>query len=153
LSAHAHRRSHRLADERGSVLVESALTHMIGMALVLGIMEIATMAYTFGVISEAARTGVRYATMHGADSSNCSGPTTGCGDTTGAHVASQVTGFAGIFTRSATSMSVTVTYPDTTGSNAPSRVEVAVSYTYKPLFGISATGHVFHVAEQGRIMY
>ena len=48
---------------------------------------------------------------------------------------------------------MTVTYHDAGGSTAPSRVLVAVTYSYRPLFGISATGHVFQVAEQGRIVH
>jgi Flp pilus assembly protein TadG len=142
-----------LREERGSVLIESALAYMVGMAMVLGIIELAMMCYTFGVVSEAARVGVRYASVHGADSSTCSGPTTGCGDATGANVASQVNAFAATFTKSTTAKTVTVTYPDAGGSSVPSRVQVAVTYTYLPLFGISAVGHVFHVAEQGRIVY
>ena len=68
----------RIADERGSV--ETAIAYLLGIAAVLGIVELAMMCYTFGVVSEAARAGVRYASIHGADSSNCSGPTHGCGD-------------------------------------------------------------------------
>ncbi len=141
------------ADSSGSVLIETSIAYMLGMAMVLGIIELATMCYTFGVVSEAARAGVHYASIHGADSSNCSGPTTGCGDPTGANVVTQVTAFTATFTSSATPITVTVAYPDASGSAAPSRVQVAVTYTYRPLFGISALGHVFHVAEQGRISY
>ena len=146
-------RANILADPSGSVLVETSIAYMLGMAMVLGIVELATMCYTFGVVSEAARAGVHNASIHGADSSNCSGPTTGCGDPTAAHVVTQVTAFAATFTRSASPMTVTVTYPDAGGSTAPSRVQVAVTYTYHPLFGISAIGHVFQVTEQGRIAY
>jgi len=142
-----------LTNQSGSVLVETSIAYMLGMAMVLGTIELAAMCYTFGVVSEAARTGVHYASIHGADSSNCSGPTTGCGDPTAAHVVSQVTAFAATFTKSASLMTVTVTYPDGGGSTAPSRVLVTVNYTYHPLFGISAIGHVFKVAEQGRIVY
>ena len=74
-------------------------------------------------------------------------------DTLVSHVVTQVTAFAATFTKSATPMTVTVTYPDAGGSTAPSRVQVAVTYTYHPLFGISAIGHVFYVTEQGRIAY
>jgi Flp pilus assembly protein TadG len=146
-------RASLFADQSGSVLIETSIAYMLGMAMILGIIELATMCYTFGVVSEAARAGVHYASIHGTDSSNCSGPTVGCGDLTGTHVVTQVTAFAATFTKSASPMTVTVTYPDTGGSTAPSRVLIAVTYTYRPLFGISAIGHVFHVAEQGRIAY
>jgi hypothetical protein len=135
------------------VLVETAIAYLLGIAVVLGIVELAMMCYTFGVVSEAARAGVRYASIHGADSSNCSGPTHGCGDPGAANVAAQVTTFAATFTNCASPTTVTVTYPGAGGSTALSRVLVAVTYSYRPLFGISATGHVFQVAEQGRIVY
>lgn len=142
-----------LSDSSGSVLIETALAYMLGIAMVLGIVELAMMCYTFGVINEAARAGVHYATIHGANSSNCSGPSSGCADPSAANVVNQVAAFASSFTSSAAPMTVTVTYPDAGGSTAPSRVLVTVSYTYRPLFGISAAGPAFHVAEQGRIAY
>ena len=147
-------RSRRSAagGECGSALIETSLAYMLGMAMVLGIIEFAMMCYTFGVVSEAARTGVRYAVMHGSDSSVCSGPTTGCTDFTGANVVARVDAFAATFAKNRSAMAVTVTYPDS-ASTPPSRVVVSIAYTYVPLFTISSTGHVFHVTEQGRIVY
>lgn len=155
--SYADRRNGVLAqvavEESGSILIESSIAYMLGMAMVLGIIEISMICYTFGVMSEAARSGVHYATIHGTDSSSCSGPTAGCGDPTAAKVVTQVNAFAATFTNSTSAVSVTVTYPDAGGCTAPSRVQVAVTYTYKPLFGISALGHIFSVVEQGRISY
>jgi Flp pilus assembly protein TadG len=147
-------RSRRSAagGECGSALIETSLAYMLGMAMVLGIIELSMMCYTFGVVSEAARSGVRYAVIHGADSSTCSGPSTGCTDSTGANVTAQVTAFAATFAKNRSAMAVTVSYPDS-ASTVPSRVIVSVAYTYKPLFAISATNHIFNVTEQGRIVY
>jgi hypothetical protein len=140
-------------SECGSVLIETSLAYMLGMAMVLGIIELAMMCYTFGVVSEAARNGVHYATIHGSNSSICSGPSAGCTDPTGANVVAQVDAFAATFAKNRSAMAVNVSYPDTGGSTAPSRVIVSVTYTYVPLFMISSTGRVFHITEQGRISY
>jgi Flp pilus assembly protein TadG len=145
-------RAKEAADDCGSVLVETSIAYMLGITMLLGIIELSSMCYTFGVVSEAARAGVRYASVHGSDSSSCSGPSSGCSDQTGANVASQVTAFVETYTTCASSMNVNVSYPDG-ASTSPSRVQVAVSYTYKPLFGVSVTGHVFQVSTQGRIVY
>jgi Flp pilus assembly protein TadG len=147
------RRSHMLMDDRGSVLIETSIAYMLGMTMVLGIIELATMCYTFGVISESARAGVRYAIVHGSDSTTCSGPTSGCGDPTGANVVTRVTAFAGTFAKNAATMQVSVGYPDSGGAAAPSRVIVRITYTYRPLFTVSGTNHVFEISEQGRIVY
>ena len=143
----------KLRSECGSVLIETAASYMLGMAMVLGIIEVCVMAYTYGVLSEAARNGVRYACIHGTSSSSCSGPSTGCADTSAANVVSQVTSFAGTFMGNAPGITVNVSYPDTTGSAAPSRVIVSVSYPYQPLFALFGMRPTFQVSEQGRIVY
>ena len=139
-------------DQSGSVIIESVLSFMVTMLMVLGIIECCVMAYTFGVIEEAAREGVRYASMHGTDSSTCSGPSTGCADSSATNVSSDVTTYAKSFISSTSSMKVTVTYPDGT-STANSRVKVAVQYSYQPLFHTPLAKQVLAVSSQGRIVY
>lgn len=136
----------------GSAAIETALVFMLIMTLMIGIIECCVMMYTFGVVAEAARHGVRYATIHGSMSSNCSGPSTGCADSTGANVVSDVTTFANQFVSNVSGLTVQVTYPDAGGSTAPSRVTVGVTYTYVPMF-ISGMSHSFNVSSQGRILY
>jgi Flp pilus assembly protein TadG len=139
-------------SDSGSVAIETALAFMLIITLMVGIIECCVMMYTFSVVAEAARHGVRYATIHGSASSNCSGPSTGCTDSTGANVVTDVTTFANQFVKNVSGLTVQVTYPDTGGSTAPSRVTVGVTYTYVPMF-VSGMRHSFHVSSQGRILY
>lgn len=140
-------------SESGSVAIETALSFMLIMTMVLAIVEFSVMAYTYSVLGEAARQGVRYATIHGTASSNCSGPSTGCADSSAANVVSAVTTYANNFTGNVSGMKVQVTYPDAGGSAAPSRVTVAITYTYQPMFHVIGTSPAFHVSSQGRILY
>ena len=140
-------------SEAGVVAIETALSLMLIMTMVLGIIEFSVMAYTYSVLGEAARQGVRYATIHGTASSSCSGPSTGCADSGAVNVINAVTTYANTFARNVSGMSVQVTYPDAGGSTAPSRVTVAITYTYQPMFHVVGTGPAFHVSSQGRILY
>jgi len=140
-----------LRDERGSIMIETALGFMIMMTMVLGIMECSMMAYTYSVMEDSAREGVRYATVHGIDSSSCNGPSSGC-DATAANVVSDVKTYAQTFTGGLNTMTVTVTYPDG-GSTATSRVKVALSCTYQPVFHFPGAAHLLQVSSEGRILY
>jgi hypothetical protein len=111
------------------------------------------MVYTYCVYQEAARDGVRYAIVHGVDNSNCSGPSTGCGDPTAGNVINAVSSFANPYAAPISGMSIQVTYPDSGGCTPPSRVIVTVTYTYTPLFHIMPSGIPFQVSSQGRIVY
>lgn len=140
-------------DDGGSVLIETAITYMMVMTCVLGIIECCLMTYTYSVYSDAARHGVRYATFHGTDSSNCSGPSTGCADATGANVVSDVTTYSSNYAAYVSGMNVQVNYPDAAGSAPPSRVLVTITYTYKPLFHFPGANHTFVVSSEARILY
>jgi Flp pilus assembly protein TadG len=141
------------SDEQGAVAIETALGFMLIMTCVLGIIECCMMVYTYSVCADAARHGVRYATLHGTNSVSCSGPSTGCADTTAANVVSDVTNYASAFSAPAASMTVTVSYPDLGGSTTPSRVVVTIAYVYQPLFRFPGTPTNFQVSSQGRIIY
>lgn len=145
-------RSRDFAKEDGSIMIETALGFMIMFLMVLGIIECCMMGYTYAVLEDAAREGVRYASLHGVDSANCSGPSSGCADATGAHVADDVKNYAGGFAGNLTGMAVTVTYPDAS-SAANSRVLVAIVYTYQPIFHSPGASQVLRVSSQGRILY
>jgi Flp pilus assembly protein TadG len=140
-----------MRDECGSIMIETALGYMVMMTMVLGIIECSMMAYTFSVMEDAAREGVRYASVHGIDSPSCSGPSSGC-DATAANVSSDVKTYANTFTSGLTGMTVTVTYPDG-ASTATSRVKVALSCTYSPVFHFPGTAHLLQVSSSGRILY
>ena len=126
---------------------------MLVFTCILGIIECCMMGYTYSVYADAARHGMRYATLHGFDSSSCSGPTVGCGDPTASNVVNDVTTYAARYAAPASSVMVTVSYPDTGGCTAPSRVLVTILYTYQPLFRFPGTATNFQISSQGRILY
>jgi Flp pilus assembly protein TadG len=139
--------------DSGSVAVETALAFTLMMSCVIAIVEFCLMLFTYGVYADAARYGVRYATIHGADSTNCSGPTTGCGDPNATNVVNQVVQYAKAYTAPVAGASVQVTYPDPTGCTPPSRVIVTVTYTYGEIFPAPLKNIAFQVSSQGRILY
>jgi Flp pilus assembly protein TadG len=140
-------------SEQGSIAIETALSFMLVITLVFGVIEFSMMTYTYGVMAEAARHAVRYASIHGADSSTCSGPSAGCVDPSGANVVSDVNTFAAKFIRTMSGAVVQVSYPDAGGSTVPSRVTVAITYTYQPIFQFPGLRRTFHPSAQGRILY
>ncbi len=142
-----------VSDDSGSVQVESAFCYLIIFMLMLGIIQFCMMVYTFGVYSEAARVGTRYAVEHGTNSSNCSGPSTGCGDSSAANVISAVNNYAAAYVAKISGMNVAVNYPDSTGSAAPSRVVVTITYTYAPFVSYAGFAQPFSITSQGRIQY
>lgn len=139
--------------EHGAVAIETALSFMLVITLVFGIIEFSMMVYTYGVMAEAARHGVRYASIHGADSSTCSGPSSGCGDPTAANVVNEVNTFAAKLINTMSGAVVQVSYPDAGGCTVPSRVTVTVTYTYQPIFRFPGLNQTFQLSAQGRILY
>jgi len=141
------------ARDTGSAAVETALAFSLMMTCVIAIVEFSLMLYTYSVYADAARYGVRYATIHGSDSSNCSGPSVGCVDPTSANVVSQVTSYASAYAAPLAGAAVQVSYPDIGGCTSPSRVIVTVTYTYGQIFQAPLKGLNFQVSSQGRILY
>ena len=140
------------SDQQGSAAIETALGLTVLITLMLGVIEFSMMTYTYAVYADAARKGVRYAVVHGNDSSICSGPSTGCTDSTATNVVNAVTSSVSNLSAQAASLNVNVTYPD--GSCAPpSRVVVTVSYTYQPISSLSGLNHTFTTTSAGRIQY
>lgn len=139
-------------EQAGSVMIETTLAYVVMITFVLAIIEFSMMGYTYSIFAEAARQGVRYASFHGTGSTNCSGPSTGCADSSGSNVVSSVTQYGNIFAGNVNGLRVNVSYPD--GSSAPpSRVLVTVTYIYKPMFDFPGLGQPFQVSSQGRIFY
>jgi len=55
-----------------------------------------------------------------------------------------------------TGMTVTVSYPDTSNppaNQAPNRVQVVVSYPYKPFFGLNWPTATLYATAEGRIVF
>src|SRR5579862_9985639 len=70
--------------ENGQAQVEFALTILFVLFLVFGIFELIMLVYAYTVVADSAKEGVRYAVVHGVDSSAPSGPTCPCSAIDGA---------------------------------------------------------------------
>ncbi len=116
-------------DERGSMLIEFALSVWTLFLLTFLIFEFCMTVYTYSVLGNAAREGVRYAIVHGSDSASCSGPGSGCSDATGSNVSAVVKGYAAVTFHDIGGMKVTPSWPDGT-STPSSRVVVSITYPY-----------------------
>jgi Flp pilus assembly protein TadG len=65
----------RAQNERGSAILETAMSMIILLSFLFGIMETGFAAYSYHFISEAAREGTRYAIVRGATAGpNCTAP-------------------------------------------------------------------------------
>ena len=141
------------ADERGSMLIEFSLSVWTLFLVTFLIFEFCMTIYTYGVLNNAAREGVRYAMLHGTDSSSCSGPSAGCGDTSGANVKAVVNSFASLSLHDLRAMTVTPSWPD--GKSTPaSRVVVTISYSYVPYLQLpGVVVPQMRARAEGRIVY
>ncbi len=134
------------------MLLETALCMLVIIPAVLWMLELSMLIYTWNILSNAARQGVRYAEVHGADSSLCSGPSSGCSDPSAANVVAQVQQYAAMSYHNLSQMNVTVSYPD--GSSAPpSRVMVSLQYTYVPYLQLPGIARPLNVTAEGRIVF
>ena len=140
-------------DQHGSMLLEFSLSVWLLFLVTFLIFEFCMTIYTCSVLGNAAREGVRYAIVHGTDSSSCSGPSSGCSDSSGGNIQAVVNSYASISFHDLTHMTVTPSWPD--GASTPSsRVLVTISYPYVPylsLPGFSAPS--MNVTAEGRIVY
>ena len=132
---HRCRRLRRFKSESGSLVVETALSLLLILPVVFWLFEMCMVTYTYSVLGDAARQGVRYAIVHGTDTTNCSGPSTGCADSSAANVISVVDSSAASSFHDLSHMNVQVTYPDLS-SAPPSRVNVSINYTYVPYISL-----------------
>src|SRR5438094_10518401 len=87
-------RSNGLRADRGAAEVEFVLSILTVLFVMFWTWEVVMAVYTYSVIADAAREGVRYAIVHGSKNSNCSGPVpagfTACPDPSGANVTAVV---------------------------------------------------------------
>lgn len=150
------RLAHR--SESGQAQVEFLFAIIFLTIFIAGIIEMIMLVYTYNVLADSAKEGVRVAIVHGAaNSSSCDGPGPSgvkgvtC-DSTAADVTTAVTTYARFSGHSTSAMTVTTSYPDSS-SSAPSRVRVTVSYPYQPLFGLGWPTVTVNAAAEGRIMY
>jgi Flp pilus assembly protein TadG len=147
----------RNPKQRGQSTVEFALTIVIVMVILFGAIELIVMIYTYNVLADAAKEGVRYAIVHGTGTgaANCSGPGGGgvsCSDSTGAKVQTVVGNYTRVSFHNSAAMVVTPSYPDSS-SAAPSRVRVTISYVYQPFTHLGWPTMTVNAAAEGRIVF
>ena len=119
------------SDEKASAVLEVALSAWTLLLVTFLIFEFCMMIYTYSVLSNAAREGIRYAVVHGTSNASCSGPSNGCGDSSGSNVVTVVRGYAALSFHDLRGMTVTPSWPD--GKSTPgSRVIVTMNYPYLP---------------------
>jgi Flp pilus assembly protein TadG len=139
-------------DDRGQASVEFVLSVVFLVLFVIGIVELILMVYTYNVLADSAKEGVRYAIVHGSGNTAASGPTCPCAAIDGPAGTGVVKTYAQYSFHDTSTMTVTVTYPDTS-NDPPSRVRVVVSYPYQPFFGFGWPTVNVYAAAEGRIQY
>jgi Flp pilus assembly protein TadG len=147
---------------RGAAQIEFLLSFFTIMFVIYGVIEICMAVYAMNVLGDAAREGVRYAIVHGFNTSaaNCSGPdhTPACSDVTGANVEAKVREYARFSLHDTTAMTVAVLYlddtvdPTHTATGTSPRVQVNVSYNYVPWIKLPWVSPTLKASAQGRIV-
>ncbi|MEO5926632.1 MAG: TadE family protein [Bryobacteraceae bacterium] len=120
----------RRTSQRGSALVEFSLVGLQLCIVMLAVVEFGRMVLVTTTVAHAARTGVRYAIVHGGTrtGTGVDGPS-GPGST--AQIETNVRYYAATGLLNPDRLVLAVTYPD--GNNSPgSRVMVTVRYPYDP---------------------
>jgi Flp pilus assembly protein TadG len=144
----------RKKRQAGQAAVEFAFVIVFLIVFLLSFIEIAALVYTYSVLADSAKEGVRFGVVHGTSSSTCNGPGVAgvpC-DGGAAGVKNAVNTYARGSLNNTAGMTVTPTYPDGT-STPSSRVRVVVSYNYQPLFGLGWPTVTVNAASEGRITF
>ncbi len=132
-------------------LIETALSFMIVVFVMFWMWELVMALYTYNVLSDAAKEGVRYAIVHGTGNSSCDGPSTGC-DSSATNTVAKVRDYAAYSLHDISAITINVTYPDS--SSAPgNRVKVAVGYSYIPYINLPWAAPTLVTGATGRIVY
>jgi Flp pilus assembly protein TadG len=153
----------RLSSQRGQSSVEFALTIVILVVLLVGMLELTMFVYTYSVLADAAKEGVRYAVVHGASGTAPAGPTgvpqtsdswgtCNSSDSDTDSVINAVQHYAALSLHSTSAINVFVCYPDKS-NNPGSAVQVSVNYPYQPLFGLGWPKVTVAANSAGRIMF
>ena len=151
-------------QEGQAVLVEFMFSTIFLMLLIFSTFELFGLLYTYNVMADAAKEGVRYAVVHGVNNSNSSGPSTqqtkstppctssNNNNSTAANVITRVQQFAGLSLHDTSNMNVYVCYLD--GNNLlTSQVEVAINYPFRPFFHMSWPSLTINANSAGRIVF
>ncbi len=151
------RKARRSRSKRGALLFEFALSITILILVVFSMIEVMLMVYTYNVMADAAKEGVRYASVRGFYSGLAIGPTgipgggSSCTTNSGP-VYTQVQKFTSLSLHDTRGMTVSVCYLD--GSNKPpNRVQVNISYPVVPYFALPWTPPTVVAQAHGNIVY
>jgi Flp pilus assembly protein TadG len=131
-----HLRS-RWREENGQSLLETALMIPVIFTVVFWVFELGWLLFTYAVLANAANEGVRYSIVHSG------------GDPGGAQTTVQT--FAATSLHDISAISTSVTFPDGNAS-PPSRVRVAVTYTYVPYLSNFINTPTVHAYAEGRMV-
>jgi Flp pilus assembly protein TadG len=153
----------RCSRQSGQATVEFMLTAVFLVLLTAAVLEVADFVYTYSALAGSAKEGLRFAVVHGFDSTSLqsgpssqtpsSPPCTAGNDAGNAaqSVKNAAKHFAGTSLHATAPMNVYVCYLNG-NNNIGSQVEVTVSYVYQPFFFNWPSMTVFANAA-GRIMY
>jgi Flp pilus assembly protein TadG len=140
-------RMRQLADDRGHYLVEFSFSILPLLILIFGVVEVSRMVLVYNTVAHAARAGVRYAIVHGSDSS-----------VSKSQIQTIVTNFLSVAPMNAASVTPTVTYeqkgtPAADCTNPGCKVTVSVSYTYDPLTTLAPLSVNLSSTSEGVIVF
>ncbi|MGH9502108.1 MAG: TadE/TadG family type IV pilus assembly protein [Terriglobales bacterium] len=152
-----------LKNEKGQAIVEFSLVAVFLVLLVIAFIELIFLVYTYIMLADSAKEGVRYAIVHGNENATPSGPigpgavaapnapcTTDSGNVTAVKTA--VTNYSGSSGHAIATGNIKVCYSD--GDNLPThRVTVAVTYPYQAFFGLGWPTVNVHAEAEGRIVF
>ena len=139
--------------QEGQATLEILVSLMVVFSLVFWLFELCMFTYTCSVLNEATQEGVRYAIVHGIDSTLCSGPDTACTDQTPySNVKAVVTAAASASLHNISAMTITVTYANSTAAIG-NPVAVKVAYTYVPYLNLPGLMNTLTFTSQGQILY
>jgi hypothetical protein len=140
-------------SQNGQATLEILISLTVAFSLVFWLFEICMLTYTCSVLNEAAQEGVRYAIVHGVDSTVCSGPDSTClNKSPYSNVQAVVTAAASASLHDLSAMTVTVSYPNSTAA-AGNPVAVRVAYTYVPFINFPGLANPLTFTSQGQISY
>ncbi len=119
--------------EGGQALVEFSLVSLIFFLLIFGTIDVGRAVWNYNTLAQATREGTRYAIVHGANSSDPSGP--GSAYYTSPNTDTNVTQVVETYAAGLNSEQLTVQalWPNGTNSDGDP-VTVTSQYTYQPIF-------------------
>ena len=119
--------------EKGQAMVEFSMLGIVLFIMIFGMIDAGRAVWNYNTLSQATREGTRYAIVHGADSSDPSGP--GSGYYTPPSTDTKITDTVATFASGLDESNLTVASEWLDGSNQRGdTIKVTSSYDYQPMF-------------------